>query len=1158
MSSLNRISTLVNSQLPEFIRSDYPVFVEFLEKYYEFLEQPGNPTYEIKTFSNNHNIDLTRESLLKYFREKILPSFPEESELSTERIIKASRDFYAKKGTSDSFKFLFHVLYDKDIEIFFPKLRILRASDGKWVLPQAFRLIAPENSTLDLSLLRGRKGIGSVSRSTCVIERAYYTRDLSSGQQIYEVYVSGVTRPFVNGEELEVDYVSGTTTLTFSHTIIGSLSNIKINPRRRGRRYKVGDPVVINGGLDPDLSGTSKQKAIATVKTVTTASIDSTTIVRRGYGFRVNPNSYIDVITTNPLTGEADGTGDGSAANLIVTSIDTTSNITVNLGLDAIIYSANLTINNNHYDLTNTSPELTFNAASSGNTQTAINIANFSEISTTNDYYNSCIIRIISGTGSNGSGSNINAAVIADFTGANSVVNLNANTSLIGTVNVSGIDVVGNTSHPNVTFFTEGAEGFYTYLTAGKTIEVNGEIRTIATVTNNYHLTVTSAFTNPATNKKINANSTLTVAPDETSVLQITSGLDTFLYSAMSFEQMNVNPILTVRIVSGGSNFGSEPPATLNVVSLYESDYSSEGFQTLNPGQVTNYDPDAATVVLSFTGASTQNDWYNGRRLKLGTQFRTITDYDGATKTAYLNRKFETDITSGSILTKTLRIDNRPGILGMGIVANVEILNGGSGYVPGETLNFSESGVGAAATVATVGGGGIITGISISNRGEGYPKAPVITVNSAGGSGANLKAYLVGDGEDITATATTLGEIIDFNLSSRGAGYIGTPNVSLKIYDLKLSSNSNTVNVTAITENDVVYQGTDLANATFRATVDQQLSSNTIIRVFNYSGTPNVANNPLRLARANLSGAFVNVHTTGINLESTTINGFAYPRTYGNGKAKANAEFLNGLIRYDGFYLNTDGFPSSDKRLQDSERYHNFSYELVSEESYDHYAKTILDVAHPAGTKLLPTHVIPENYTATLPRILTPSGVANLNVHTMIIATNTLIGNCSVGSESNNVTGASENFDTLANVGDLIVINSANTYRSFVKTITSIANNNSLNIESSCVFVGEGKAKITNGSSVIVIAGNTNSISTFISTSDKIRINVDGTVLTKTISSISGNSITLNSNTGITNTTNLTIDTSNPMNYGKATVPALVYQVIPDFSSVEYKIIRTS
>ena len=64
-------------------------------------------------------------------------------------------------------------------------------------------------------------------------------------------------------------------------------------------------------------------------------------------------------------------------------------------------------------------------------------------------------------------------------------------------------------------------------------------------------------------------------------------------------------------------------------------------------------------------------------------------------------------------------MDNRPLILGMGIIANVEIVNGGTGgYAVGDTLNFIGTGVGAAATVSSV-SGGIITGINITNRGEG-------------------------------------------------------------------------------------------------------------------------------------------------------------------------------------------------------------------------------------------------------------------------------------------------------------------------------------------------------------------------------------------------------------------------------------------------------
>ena len=39
MAHLNdKTSILVNRQLPEFVREDYPLFITFLEAYYEFLE----------------------------------------------------------------------------------------------------------------------------------------------------------------------------------------------------------------------------------------------------------------------------------------------------------------------------------------------------------------------------------------------------------------------------------------------------------------------------------------------------------------------------------------------------------------------------------------------------------------------------------------------------------------------------------------------------------------------------------------------------------------------------------------------------------------------------------------------------------------------------------------------------------------------------------------------------------------------------------------------------------------------------------------------------------------------------------------------------------------------------------------------------------------
>ena len=34
----NKVSLLINRQVPEFVREEYPVFISFLEAYYEFLE----------------------------------------------------------------------------------------------------------------------------------------------------------------------------------------------------------------------------------------------------------------------------------------------------------------------------------------------------------------------------------------------------------------------------------------------------------------------------------------------------------------------------------------------------------------------------------------------------------------------------------------------------------------------------------------------------------------------------------------------------------------------------------------------------------------------------------------------------------------------------------------------------------------------------------------------------------------------------------------------------------------------------------------------------------------------------------------------------------------------------------------------------------------
>ena len=56
-SSNNKTSYLVNTQLPEFVQRDHPLFVAFLRSYYRFLEQGDNLMYLAKRLPDFYDID---------------------------------------------------------------------------------------------------------------------------------------------------------------------------------------------------------------------------------------------------------------------------------------------------------------------------------------------------------------------------------------------------------------------------------------------------------------------------------------------------------------------------------------------------------------------------------------------------------------------------------------------------------------------------------------------------------------------------------------------------------------------------------------------------------------------------------------------------------------------------------------------------------------------------------------------------------------------------------------------------------------------------------------------------------------------------------------------------------------------------------------------
>ena len=71
-----KISALVSSQLPEFIQSDFPTFIAFIEAYYRFLEQDQGASELIQNARSYNDIDRTTNDFVEFFLNTYAKNIP--------------------------------------------------------------------------------------------------------------------------------------------------------------------------------------------------------------------------------------------------------------------------------------------------------------------------------------------------------------------------------------------------------------------------------------------------------------------------------------------------------------------------------------------------------------------------------------------------------------------------------------------------------------------------------------------------------------------------------------------------------------------------------------------------------------------------------------------------------------------------------------------------------------------------------------------------------------------------------------------------------------------------------------------------------------------------------------------------------------------------
>lgn len=346
-------STVIEKQLPDFVRSEHPDFVTFIQKYYEWLESStaftdievtSGASYALSELKDSIDIDYSSSTFLDLLKRDLLPYFPENILADKRLFLKLISHFYKSNGTPDSVKFLFRALYNENIDIYYPKEDILKTSDGKWVLPLALRIEPLENSEFIFNIEK-TKVIGQTSKATAVVEKVIQSVDRQLGIQYTELYISNIERLFVTGENLSATFNNGVTDVTVTARLIGALSEIKIDPLNRGLYYQSydpttgynGDPVTIIGGLNP--LANNPVGALAYVGSTTKGGVTGIEVTNSGFGFRSASeidSSYSSNVSILDFTGGFENAVLGTEAKAHIDLVDSATKRTVNLSAMSI------------------------------------------------------------------------------------------------------------------------------------------------------------------------------------------------------------------------------------------------------------------------------------------------------------------------------------------------------------------------------------------------------------------------------------------------------------------------------------------------------------------------------------------------------------------------------------------------------------------------------------------------------------------------------------------------------------------------------------------------------------------------------------------------------------------------------------------------------
>ena len=138
----------------------------------------ANPVQNIQQLLEYANVDNTIDQFLDQFRKQFMASIPNTlaSGVSKRNLVKSIKDLYTAKGTSEANKLFFRVLVDQIADVFYPNENMLKLSKGNFRKVPALRLVAT-SSDISGDEIFGTIITGETSTATGLVESVTSSSD---------------------------------------------------------------------------------------------------------------------------------------------------------------------------------------------------------------------------------------------------------------------------------------------------------------------------------------------------------------------------------------------------------------------------------------------------------------------------------------------------------------------------------------------------------------------------------------------------------------------------------------------------------------------------------------------------------------------------------------------------------------------------------------------------------------------------------------------------------------------------------------------------------------------------------------------------------------------------------------------------------------------